>query len=80
MWKRYVLQNVDTARLARMITWGGAFAPLAHVWYGQLDKFITGKGTAAVVQKVAADQVRRLYMREVKGWSVCGHPAAVPRD
>jgi hypothetical protein len=33
------------------------FAPLAHVWYGQLDKIVTGKGVTAVATKVALDQV-----------------------
>jgi hypothetical protein len=32
------------------------FAPLAHIWYGQLDKMVTGKGVAAVATKVALDQ------------------------
>lgn len=51
------MQGFEFGRLGRMVVWGACFAPLAHVWYGQLDKFITGKGTAAVIQKVAADQV-----------------------
>ena len=40
-----------------MIIWGGAFAPLAHFWYGALDKMIPGKGALVVASKVAADQV-----------------------
>lgn len=69
-------QGLEFGRMGRMVLWGAAFAPLAHVWYGQLDKFITGKGTAAVVQKVAADQVRRRCRGALRGggagWGVGG--------
>ena len=50
--------GVDTERLGRMVVWGAAFAPLAHVWYGALDRMIPGKGALIVASKVAADQVR----------------------
>ncbi len=52
-------EKLDLERLARMTAWGGMFAPLAHVWYGQLDKLIPGQGGAVLAKKVAADQVRR---------------------
>ena len=49
--------SVDTQRLARMTAWGGMFAPLAHFWYGALDKMIPGEGAMVVARKVAADQL-----------------------
>ncbi len=51
-------ENIDTERLLRLTAWGGMFAPLAHVWYGALDKMIKGEGAAVLAKKVAADQVR----------------------
>ena len=53
------LQAFDLGRLQRMALWGACFAPLAHVWYGRLDKIITATGTVGLAMKVAADQVRR---------------------
>ncbi|KAG3110167.1 hypothetical protein PI124_g11318 [Phytophthora idaei] len=45
-------------RTARMMVWGGLlFAPIGHGWYNFLEKAIRGKGTAAVVKKIAADQL-----------------------
>ena len=48
---------IDQPRLARMVAWGGLFAPLAHYWYGALDVLVPGGGAAAVAQKVALDQM-----------------------
>ncbi len=53
-------ESLDTERLLRLTAWGGLFAPLAHVWYGVLDKMVPGEGSAVLVKKVAADQVRRI--------------------
>ena len=50
-------KEVNYPRLARMVAWGGLFAPLAHVWYGALDRAIPGGGALVVAQKVAADQL-----------------------
>lgn len=50
-------KELDVERTVRMFAWGGMFAPLAHVWYGALDKMIPGQGAAVVAKKVAADQV-----------------------
>jgi protein Mpv17 len=50
-------QGLDLQRVGRMVIWGGMFAPLAHAWYGRLDKMIPGSGAIVVAQKVAADQV-----------------------
>jgi protein Mpv17 len=49
--------QLDFVRLGRMVTWGAAFAPLAHVWYAQLDKIVTGKSAMAVASKVTLDQL-----------------------
>lgn len=51
-------KELDVSRLGRMTLWGGMFAPLAHGWYGVLDKVIPGQGAMVVAQKVVADQVR----------------------
>ncbi len=51
-------KELDTQRLLRLTAWGGMFAPLAHVWYGMLDKMVPGQGAAVLAKKVAADQVR----------------------
>ncbi|RLN86816.1 hypothetical protein BBJ28_00018463 [Nothophytophthora sp. Chile5] len=46
------------ARTARMMIWGGLiFAPIGHAWYNFLEKAVRGKHTAAVVKKIAADQL-----------------------
>jgi hypothetical protein len=52
-------KELDVQRLMRLTAWGGMFAPLAHVWYGMLDKMVPGQGAAVLAKKVAADQVRR---------------------
>ncbi|RMX63400.1 hypothetical protein DD238_007619 [Peronospora effusa] len=45
-------------RTARMMVWGGlVFGPIGHVWYNFLEKTIRGKGTAAIIKKIAIDQV-----------------------
>src|SRR5690348_4186105 len=49
--------GIDFARLGRLTAWGAMFAPLAHGWYGLLDKMIPGQGALIVAQKVAADQL-----------------------
>jgi protein Mpv17 len=51
-------ESLDTARLVRLTAWGGMFAPLAHKWYGMLDKMVPGTGPIVLAKKVAADQVR----------------------
>ncbi len=55
-------QELDLQRIGRMVAWGGMFAPLAHVWYGALDKMIPGQSALIVAQKVVADQVRETKM------------------
>ena len=47
----------DSARFVRLVTWGAAFAPLAHGWYGILDKAVPGVGGSVVARKVIADQL-----------------------
>ncbi|CAH0483082.1 unnamed protein product [Peronospora belbahrii] len=45
-------------RTARMMVWGGlVFGPLGHVWYNFLEKTIQGNSTAAIIKKIAADQL-----------------------
>jgi hypothetical protein len=45
-------------RTARMMVWGGfLFAPVGHAWYNFLEKAVRGKSSAAVVKKIAADQL-----------------------
>jgi protein Mpv17 len=51
-------ETLDMARLARQGAWGVLFTPLAHGWYGLLDKMVPGKTTLAVVaKKTALDQL-----------------------
>lgn len=46
------------SRTARMMVWGGLlFAPVGHGWYNLLEKAVRGKGRAAVVKKIALDQL-----------------------
>ncbi|CAH0490849.1 unnamed protein product [Peronospora farinosa] len=33
------------------------FGPIGHVWYNFLEKTIRGKGTAAIIKKIAIDQL-----------------------
>jgi protein Mpv17 len=49
--------EIDLPRFGRMVAWGGLFAPLAHVWYGALDRMIPGAGVTVVASKVIADQL-----------------------
>ncbi|KAG7393401.1 hypothetical protein PHYPSEUDO_009605 [Phytophthora pseudosyringae] len=45
-------------RTARMMAWGGVlFAPVGHAWYNFLEKAVRAKGSAAIVKKIAADQL-----------------------
>jgi hypothetical protein len=69
-------KELDVQRLMRLTAWGGMFAPLAHVWYGMLDKMVPGQGAAVLAKKVAADQVRRKERRRstVSSARVCCGP------
>jgi hypothetical protein len=53
----------DWSRLARATAWGTMFAPLAHMWYGQLEKLVPGKGAVVVAKKVALDQASNVAPR-----------------
>lgn len=48
----------DYKRTARMVIWGGVlFAPVGHGWYNLLERMVRSSGKAAVMQKIALDQL-----------------------
>ena len=48
----------DPQRTGRMVTWGGLFnGPAGHVFYAQLDRFITMAGARGIACKIAVDQL-----------------------
>lgn len=51
-------QKYDMQRTGRMMIWGGLlFAPIGHLWYNGLEKYITLIGSRGTLLKIAADQL-----------------------
>ena len=61
-YKAQRMHNVDERhdwhRTGRMMFWGSVlFAPVGHVWYNFLDRFVRTTGRRAIAQKVAMDML-----------------------
>jgi len=66
-------ESWDRARTFRMCVYGGLWlSPFLHVWYGSLDRVVSGTGLVQMAKKLAVDQTFAAGLNMFAFYSITG--------